>query len=109
MARSPYQGMWLVALFDLPADTPEARRDYCVFRKQLMGCGFTMLQYSVYARYCASEEKAQVQRQKVKKILPPDGEVRVVTITDVQFGKMQVFHGKLRKAPEKAPEQVEMF
>ena len=109
MAKSAYQGMWLVALFDLPVDTPEARRDYTIFRKHLLGFGFTMLQYSVYVRYCPSEEKAQVQRQRIKNILPPDGEVRVVSITDVQFGKMQVFHGKLRKAPEKAPQQVEMF
>ena len=109
MPKSPYQSMWLVALFDLPVDTPQSRRDYTFFRKKLLSCGFTMLQYSVYARYCASEEKAKVQRQRIKKFLPPDGEVRVIGITDVQFGKMQVFHGKMRKAPEKAPEQVEMF
>lgn len=101
--------MWLIALFDLPTDTPEARKAYTVFRKKLLGCGFDMLQYSVYGRYCGNEEKAKVQRKKIKSFLPPDGEVRVISITDVQFGKMQIFHGKMRHAPEKAPGQIEMF
>lgn len=109
MAHARYDPVWLLAMFDLPTDTPEARRDYVFFRKKLLSCGFDMMQYSVYARYCANEQKAQVQRRKVKSFLPPDGEVRLMSITDVQFGKMQVFHGKLRGAPEKAPEQVEMF
>jgi len=101
--------VWLVAMFDLPTDTTQARRDYVLFRKKLLSCGFHMMQYSVYARYCANEQKAQTHRQKIKAFLPPDGEVRLMSITDVQFGKMQVFHGKMRRAPEKAPEQVEMF
>lgn len=109
MAFTRYSPVWLVAMFDLPTDTLEARRDYTFFRKQLLSCGFTMMQYSVYARYCANEQKAQFQRRKIKSFLPPDGEVRLISITDVQFGKMQVFHGKLRKTPEKAPAQVEMF
>lgn len=109
MAVSPYQAVWLVALFDLPTDTPEARRAYTDFRKQLLKNGFSMLQYSVYARYCPSEEKAEVHRGRIKKVLPPDGEVRLMSLTDIQYGKMKVYHGKTRKAPEKAPEQFEMF
>ena len=109
MAVSPYQAVWLIALFDLPTDTPEARRAYTDFRKNLLNNGFSMLQYSVYGRYCASEEKAKVHRRRIKSFLPDDGEVRVMSITDVQYGKMKIFHGKLRKAPEKAPAQVEMF
>ncbi len=74
-----------------------------------MGCGFTMMQYSVYVRYCSNEQKAEKFRKRIKAFLPPDGEVRLVSITDVQFGKMQIFHGKMRRPNEKAPEQVEMF
>ncbi len=109
MAISPYQSVWLVTLFDLPTDTPDARRAYADFRKMLLSNGFSMLQYSVYARYCASEEKAKVQRKRIKQNMPEDGEVRIMSITDVQFGKMQVFHGKQRKPTEKAPNQIEMF
>ena len=109
MPASPYQAMWLIALFDLPTDTKEALKEYTVFRKNLLQNGFDMLQYSVYARYCGSEEKAQVHRRRIKSFLPDDGEVRIMSITDVQFAKMKIFHGKIRKAPETAPSQVEMF
>lgn len=106
---SPYQAVWIFALFDLPTDTKAARKAYTVFRSKLLDNGFQMMQYSVYARYCPSEEKAKVFHRRIKSFLPPDGEVRVISITDIQFGKMKVFHGKQRQATEKAPEQVEMF
>lgn len=109
MAISPYQAVWLVTLFDLPTDTPEARRAYTDFRKALLKDGFSMLQYSVYARYCPSEEKAKVHRRRIKRAVPDDGEVRIMSLTDVQYGKMQIFHGKLRKNAETAPAQIEMF
>jgi CRISPR-associated protein Cas2 len=109
MAISPYQAVWLVALFDLPTDTPEARKRYTEFRKHLLENGFQMIQYSVYARYCPGEDRAQVYRRRIKLNLPSDGEVRIITLTDIQYGKMQVFHGKNRKAPESAPKQIEMF
>ncbi|OOZ39139.1 CRISPR-associated endonuclease Cas2 [Solemya pervernicosa gill symbiont] len=101
--------MWLIALFDLPTDTPEARRAYTSFRKQLLKSGFKMLQYSVYARYCPSEEKAKVHHNRIQRVLPPDGEVRVMSLTDAQFAKMKIFHGKTRGAPERVPDQIEMF
>lgn len=109
MAVSPYQSVWLITLFDLPTDTPEARRAYTDFRKQLLKSGFNMLQYSVYARYCPSEEKAKVHHRRIKQALPADGEVRVISLTDAQFAKMKVFHGKTRGAPERVPNQIEMF
>ena len=101
--------MWLVALFDLPVDTREARRQYVMFRKSLLNDGFLMLQYSVYARYCGSEEASEVHRKRVRAALPPNGEVRVVALTDRQFGKMEVFRGKKRGPAEKKPQQLMLF
>ncbi len=45
--------MWLLAMFDLPVTTRKARKRYAEFRKLLLQEGFSMLQFSVYARYCA--------------------------------------------------------
>jgi len=101
--------MWLLAMFDLPTDTKAARRHYTDFRKALLKDGFTMLQYSVYVRHCASEENTEVHVQRVKFALPPDGEVRLLGITDKQFARMQVFWGRMRKPPEQAPHQLELF
>ena len=68
-----------------------------------------MLQYSVYVRHCASEENADVHCKRVKGFLPPDGEVRVLRITDKQFGRMETYLGKMRKPAEKRPRQLEFF
>lgn len=101
--------MWIVAMFDLPTDTKRARKQYALFRKHLLDDGFTMMQYSVYARHCASKENAEVHIERIKRNLPPDGEVRVITITDKQFERMMVFWGKMRRSPEQAPCQMELF
>ena len=101
--------MWIIVLFDLPTDDKEARRDYSNFRKSLLNDGFSMMQYSVYMRHCASEENAKVHSQRVKAHLPPDGEVRIIKITDKQFSKIEVYFGKKRKPIEKAPEQLMFF
>ncbi|MDH4320404.1 MAG: CRISPR-associated endonuclease Cas2 [Desulfobulbaceae bacterium] len=101
--------MWVIVLFDLPTDTRQARKEYAEFRKRLLLDGFRMMQYSVYMRHSASEENAQVHVSRIKSCLPPDGEVRIVKITDKQFGKIQVFYGKKRKPVEQPPLQMELF
>jgi CRISPR-associated protein Cas2 len=106
---SAYRFMWVVVLFDLPVDTPKARRAYAQFRKSLLKDGFTMLQYSVYARHSSSEENAQVHISRVEGRVPDDGEVRILTITDKQFERMRIFWGKMRKLPAKQPKQLEFF
>jgi len=103
------RSMWVILMFDLPVKTKTDRRKYTVFRKNLLRDGFTQMQYSIYIRHCASEENTQVHFERVKGILPDKGEVRLLNITDKQFGRMKVFYGKLAKKPEKAPAQLEFF
>ena len=101
--------MWIIVLFDLPTDSKPARKQYTQFRKLLLQDGFTMMQYSVYMRHSASEENAQVHVQRIRSCLPPDGEVRIMKITDKQFGNIEVFYGKKRKPVESAPIQLQFF
>ena len=101
--------MWLLAMFDLPTDTKKARKAYTQFRKALIKDGFTMMQYSVYIRHCASEENVEVHDGRVVAVLPPDGEVRLLRITDKQYERMRVFWGKRRKPTEQPPRQLELF
>ena len=68
-----------------------------------------MMQYSVYMRHCASDENAAVHMKRVKNNLPPDGEVRIVKITDKQFSKIEVYYGKKRRPTENAPLQMEFL
>jgi CRISPR-associated protein Cas2 len=106
---SEYRAMWLFAMFDLPVDTREARKRYVRFRKALLREGFMMLQFSVYARYFASEEGSESHRKRIRAIIPSEGQVRLMAVTDKQFGKMEVFYGKTAQEPEKAPEQLMLF
>jgi CRISPR-associated protein Cas2 len=101
--------MWLMAMFDLPVKTKADRREYTRFRHALIRSGFTMLQFSVYARYLPSEEASATYRKIVRAALPPGGEVRLVAITDHQYGKMEVYFQRKRKASERAPSQLGLF
>jgi CRISPR-associated protein Cas2 len=101
--------MWLIAMYDLPIETSENRRDYTRFRKALLKDGFMMLQFSVYARFIASEEAAETHRRIVKSCIPAAGQVRLIAITDIQFSKMEVFYGKKPQAVEDIPEQILLF
>ena len=92
--------MWLFALFDLPVGSKFQRRAYTRFRKKLLEQGFTKLQYSVYAQYCPSEDASLAKRRVVRDALPEEGQVRLVSITDKQFGAMEIFLGKLPDEPE---------
>ena len=108
-AFSGYREMWLFAMFDLPVKTKRDKRNYVRFRNLLLDEGFCKMQFSVYARFCGSEDIAETHRERLRRMLPPDGHVRLVAITDRQFGKMEVFHGKKRGEPESKPNQLELF
>ena len=109
MPISAYRVMWLFAMFDLPVETRDHRREYAQFRKKLMKAGFTMLQYSVYAKHLPSEEASDSLRATVRAALPPHGQVRLMAVTDHQFGKMDVFYGRKRRAAEEPPLQITLF
>jgi len=98
--------MWLFVMFDLPVYDAAKRRQYTRFRTRLISQGFAMLQYSVYARYFPSEAAAVSYRKKVKQAMPREGEVRLLSVTDKQFGKMEVFYSASARKPEKPPEQI---
>jgi len=109
MHFSGYRSMWIVVMFDLPTDTKKARKQYSRFRKMLLEDGFDMMQFSIYSRHCTSEEKANVHIRRIEQNIPPDGEVRILSVTDRQFEKMRIFWGKMRKPTTKPPRQLEFF
>ncbi len=106
---SSYRSMWIIAMFDLPVDTEKSRKAYTTFRKNLLKEGFVMLQFSVYARFCSNFDSASTYRSRIKKVLPPDGQVRLIYLTDHQFGRMEVYNGKKRESPEGRPKQIMLF
>lgn len=104
-----WRSMWVIAMFDLPTDTPDERRAYARFRKELLKDGFTMMQYSVYTRHCASIENAKIHVDRMGGVVPSRGEVRFITVTDKQFSRIQIYAGKQRKSTALPPAQLEFF
>jgi CRISPR-associated protein Cas2 len=104
-----WRTVWVIALFDLPVMTPAQRKAYTRFRKDLLDDGFTMMQYSVYQRHCASPENSIVHMGRMGARVPAEGEVRFIVITDKQFEKIVTFVGRKRKAAAFSPAQLEFF
>jgi CRISPR-associated protein Cas2 len=104
-----YHIMWLFVFFDLPTNTKKERKVAAGFRKYLLKDGFTMMQYSVYIRHCASKESADVHVRRVKMCIPDKGQISIVCITDKQYGNIINFWGKVTTPLSEAPKQLEMF
>lgn len=101
--------MWLLVLFDLPTETKKDIREYTIFRKNLLRDGFTMFQFSIYVRHCASLENAEVHKKRVKSFLPKYGKVGIICITDKQFGNIELFYGNKPQVPNTQGQQLELF
>jgi len=109
MELNAYRIMWIFVFFDLPTTTRKDRKNASLFRKNILKDGFTMMQFSVYNRHCASSESADVHEIRINKLLPPKGKVSVLRITDKQFGNIFFFWGKLEVPKEPQPAQLELF
>jgi CRISPR-associated protein Cas2 len=68
-----------------------------------------MFQFSIYIRHCSSRENKNVHVKRVKKLIPEKGNVGIISITDKQFGMMEIFDGKKKSDGFVEPHQLEMF
>ena len=106
---SEYRIMWVLVFFDLPTETKKDKRAYADFRKNLQRDGFTMFQFSIYGRHCASAENADGHIKRVKSCLPEYGKVGIMCITDKQFGNIELFYGKKQQGISSPGQQLELF
>lgn len=104
-----YRNLWLMVFFDLPTETKVEIKAATRFRKALIKDGFQMFQFSVYIRFCASKEMADVHTERTKRNLPEKGKISILTVTDHQFGKMELFLGCLPDKPKERPKQLQLF
>jgi CRISPR-associated protein Cas2 len=104
-----YRIMWVLVFFDLPTETKKDRKSYAKFRKDILAGGFQMFQFSMYIRHCTSQENAATHVNRVKKILPSKGHVGIMSVTDRQFGMMEIFKGTEPAAAPVTGQQLELF
>ncbi len=81
-------------MFDLPFNTRKQQKEYRHFRKKLITEGFYMLQYSVYTRICLNQETANKFLKHISTMLPKNGSVRSLLITEKQYNKMKILLGE---------------
>ena len=102
---------WLVVAFDLPTGTKAQRKAAHDFREWLKDDGYQMIQFSVYARACVTLARQITHVERVKGNLPPEGSVRVIFVTRVQWERSFVIHGApaSEESPEEMPEQIQLW
>lgn len=101
--------MWLYVMFDLPVSTKAERRAATKFRQKLLDEGFEMAQFSVYLRFAASKEAAEVYVERIRRELPKSGKVHIVMITDRQYANARIFTGRKRERRSGSPDQLLLF
>lgn len=102
--------MRILVFFDLPVKTKAERAAATQFRNFLLKDGFYMIQFSVYARICNGLDSVATHQARVRRALPPRGSVRVLTITEKQYDRIEIILGKPTPMDEPAQgEQLMLF
>ncbi len=104
-----FRFMWLFALFDLPTKTKEQRKKYTKFRRFLLQDGFIMMQFSVYTRICKGDDSTATHKKRVKEHIPIKGHVRMISITDLQYSKMEILVGEKSEEEKLEKKQLLLF
>ncbi len=92
--------MWMVVMFDLPVLSKRQRKRAAKFRHDLLDEGFQMAQYSVYMKFCGQRDAADALARRVERLVPSEGRVSILTVTDKQYGRMRVFFGGAERPRE---------
>lgn len=92
--------MYLFVMFDLPVGTKPERRAANQFRNFLKKDGYDMLQFSVYTRICRGQDAVDKHIKRLRQMVPSQGGIRALQITDKQYARMLILVGK-RKNHEK--------
>jgi len=102
--------MRIIVFFDLPVTTKAERKAATDFRKFLIKDGYYMVQYSVYARVCNGYDAVNKHINRLKIVVPDNGSVRALMVTEKQYESMFILTGKLLKGETPAAfQQMTIF
>ena len=80
---------------DFPMKTGKERKEYTIFRKEIIKRGYYQIQKSVYIVSTSTKEKLNVIEKQLSMLVPSKSSVRTLTLTDDQFNKMKILSGEL--------------
>ena len=85
--------MRMLVFFDLPVTTKADRKAYAQFRKFLVNDGYDMLQFQRVRSHRRQSRCWEKHYARVVANLPPEGSVRVLTVTEKQYASMKILVG----------------
>lgn len=85
--------MRVIIFFDLPVKTVRERKNYALFRKNLIREGFLMIQESVYVRIAVNRESAEFLENRVASFAPEEGLVQSLIVTERQYSSIRFLAG----------------
>ena len=75
--------------------TLEEKKEYTIFRKEIIKRGYYQIQKSIYIVNTSTKEKLNVIEKHLSMLVPKNSSVRTLTLTDDQFSRMKVLSGEL--------------
>ncbi|MHC9978754.1 CRISPR-associated endonuclease Cas2 [Corynebacterium diphtheriae] len=109
MPKKGSDPVWCVVMFDLPVKTKTQRKQATAFRQNLLDLGFCMAQLSVYVQYLPLAAKLSNLVKLIKEKLPPGGDVRILSVSDIQWSKMIRFSSSAEVSGEEKPDNSRFF
>lgn len=102
--------MWVIAVYDCPMTTHEARKAYTEFRKNLLRENFVQLQNSLYVRHFPTKLTADACIHRLKTGIPKAASVAFFIVTDKQYAMTREYFGtnETQKRPDE-PQQIQIF
>ncbi|BDU67748.1 MAG: hypothetical protein TYPL_4010 [Candidatus Tyloplasma litorale] len=101
---SNFRVMRLIILYDLPTVTKKDIKMASKFRSEIIKKGFIMMQESVYIKQCINIDHLNKELIKLSLILPKEGDVRAISITEKQYFDMKILKGE-KSVDEKITEK----
>ena len=85
--------MRMMVFFDLPTVTKAEKRAYTLFRRFLLNDCYDMIQFSIYGRILNGTDAEDKHMKRLLVNLPPEGSIRVLTVTEKQYASMKILVG----------------
>src|SRR5574344_2088804 len=98
--------MRMLVFFDLPTLTKSDRRNASRLRNFLIKDGYIMLQLSVYSRICKGMDTVEKHKNRLKSLISKEGSVRLLVVTEKQYGSMEILLGTAKKEEELGEKQL---
>lgn len=87
--------MRIILFYDLPFDNKNDASNYTKFRSNILKLGYIQIQYSVYARVVQTKPMIKQHIERIQKVLPTSGSIRIIVLTEKQYNEMIILRGDL--------------